>query len=186
MKKLLALMMVLCLASISNGMVLSIFTNGCDISSCGLYHGDTLNFSLYADGFKQGDATTWGLILKPGYTGTGSFSGGVITSAAPDNCFLVTGEEILLWNAMFGTESGVYGGIDTWFISSSYSKPGGIYVSDIILSAKSALLDHPIIQLVTTEDFINYTVVDEVWVDTPEPMTIGLLCLGGLMLRSRK
>jgi hypothetical protein len=180
MKKMLVLAVILSVATMSFAMNLSLRANGTDVSTIAINPGDTLNLSINADGFAQGDGMTWGVVI---YT-AGSITGGAVTAAAPDNCYVAPAGENQAWLDMFpGVMSGAFGGIDTWSTSPTYTNPAGIYVDGIAYVGGDTVIQLGTITFGETSN--TFTPVDSLIV-TPEPVTMALLGLGGLFLRRRK
>ncbi len=181
MKKVLVLLSVLALVAMANAMVLSISS---DITGP-LLPSDTINLGVEADGFAQGDGAFWGIIVA---SGPGSVSGGVVVMPpAPDASMILDPADYADLAEMFGYAgaSSVFGSIDTFQASPSYTAPGGLYFDEILFHCDGE--GDVLVLLVTTIDFEEYVVADSLVISQqiPEPMTIALLGLGGLLLRKR-
>jgi hypothetical protein len=180
-KKLLVLAVLAALTNLANGMTLEISVNGGHHSNTVFLDYETAELAIYSpDGFNQGDDVFWGLVIYSS-TGPATISGGIVTALAPDASFLAPEEDLADLAEMFGAP-GVFGGIDTLEESPTYTAPGGVYFDEIYFHGSIVNL----VVLRTTTDFETYTNVDYVEIWTPEPGTIALLSLGGLMLRRRK
>ncbi|PKL47084.1 MAG: hypothetical protein CVV39_06325 [Planctomycetes bacterium HGW-Planctomycetes-1] len=184
MKKLLVLAVILSVTAMANAMVLSIAVGGdTGVSEITVLPSGELVLAVHADVFNQGDGITWGLVV---YSGDGTIIGtsGIVTALAPNASFLAPEEELLDWANMFGY-SGVYGGVDTFEVSPVYTTVGGLYFDEIVFQAGSS--GTVTVQLIETLDFETYDVVDSLSIIIiPEPATIALLCLGGLLIRKKK
>jgi PEP-CTERM motif len=120
----------------------------------------------------------FGLIVK---SGLGTISGGVVTAATPSASFLDTDPLDQADLAAYFGGAGVFGSIGSW---TTGTFAGGTYFDSINFHA-----DGPgdvLVQLVWTPTLDVFTPIDSLIVHVPEPATIVLLCLGGLMLRRRK
>lgn len=178
MKKLLSLVLVLALASLANAMVLSISVGGdINLQEITVAPSTELVLDIHSGGFLQGEGRYLGLVA----IGPGTISGGIVTPPAPD-ATEVLGPE---WAELYPGQ-GMYGYIDTFSTAASYSAPAGTYFDQILFHC-----DGPgdvLVQLITTTDFVEYAVVDQLVIHqiVPEPATMALLSLGGLLLRRKK
>lgn len=185
MKKLLVLLVVASLTALASGMDLTIAV-GTDtgVTEVTIHPSDTLVLAINASGFAQGDGISFGIIGDA----LGLVSGGIVVSPpAPDATFIDTDPANQEPFAEMYGGVGIYGGIDTFATSPTYSAPGGLYIDQIAFHCEG--LGDSIVQLITTLDFETYTVIDTLivhQVPVPEPATIALLCLGGLLLRKKK
>jgi hypothetical protein len=178
------LVVVCVMAAMANAMVLKIYTNGYDLASKTVAPGGSLPLSIYTpDGFQPelNQDVYFGLVVT---TATASFgtinplSGYAAIPPAPDATWLDPGTPEGYWPA----GSGVYG-----FIGSATRTAGGVgtYIDGITFNCLKA--GTAVVQLWTTTDFTNYTLVDSLTVhQIPEPATLLLLGLGGFALRKRK
>ncbi len=140
---------------------------------------DTIRLGVYApDGYVPGGPGDkyWGLVCNPDCA---TISGGVVMMPpAPDASAILTDD----MSGLFGNP-GVYGFIGSW---SSSMAPAGIYFDEIILHCES--LNGPTtVSLISTLDFETYVLEDTVIIEqVPEPATMFLLGLGGLMMLRRR
>jgi hypothetical protein len=181
MKKLLSLVLVLALASWANAMILQISVNGDPEpidSQITLLPSQEVELDITSpDGFVNGDATYWALVvISPG---TGTITGGVVhIPPAPDASMMLAPEDM----AEYFPGAGVYGSIDSW--AGNGGATAGVYYDGMIFHCDGP--GDAIVQLLTT-DWETVTVLDQVIIhQIPEPATIALLSLGGLLLRRKK
>jgi len=167
MKKLLILVLVVGLASVSYGQLVTLtdfsaVLSGTTLtihSNIALGAGSNIAVGLYDVASGPGDALSGGTILGSPAT-AGALKGLIVNSTNPD--FGIdftagsTGSEVPAWDAQIGNWYSV-----TWT---------GIAVGDLLE--------------VSNISGSTYNVVGNIAV-TPEPMTIALLGLGGLLLRRR-
>jgi hypothetical protein len=182
MKKLLSLVLVLALASLANAMILQISVNGnpepIDSTITLLPSEEVVLDILSPDGYTTGSDVYWALVVNPA---VGTISGGhVIMPPAPDGSSMLPAD----WGPYFSeTELGVYGCVISY---SAPTAPAGVYFDGIIFHCEGP--GDAVIQLISTVDFGSFTVEDTVIIhqEIPEPATIALLSLGGLLLRRKK
>jgi hypothetical protein len=181
MKKLLVLAVIMSIATMSSAMSLNLLANGLDVSKITINPGDTVALSINASGFAQGEGMTWGVVI---YT-PGTISGGALTAAVPDNCWVSTSADAADWTALFaGVTSGAYGGIDTWSVSPTYSKAGGVYVDSMSYVGGATVIQLGTITF-AEDGAALFAPVDTLTVDVPEPATMVILALGGLLFRRK-
>jgi hypothetical protein len=173
MKKMLTLVLVLAVASLANAAMTLTISGAPAIMA----PGETATLRITASGFTQGDGISWGLLCDPA---NGIISGGT-AAALPNATMVQTDPE---WQTYY-PQAGINGLIDTFETSDTYTCAGGDYIFDITFTAVAG--PFAVIQLVTTNDFENFPVVDSASVQiVPEPITMSLLGLGGLFLRRKK
>ena len=184
MKKLLVLAMILSLTAMANAMVLQISVNGDPDpvdSEITVAPSDELILNIHTpDGYTTGSDVYWALVVLEGPGTINPQSGIVIKGPAPDGSELLPYES---WGPYFpqpGT-SGVTGSIISY---SAPTAPAGVYFDDILFHCEGE--GDVVIQLVSTPDFGTCTVEDTLIIhQIPEPATIALLCLGGLLIRKK-
>jgi len=190
MKKLLVLMLVASLTALANG--LPIITTDLQISVNGnpdpidseifLRPSETAMLDVVAPAgwVYPGYTIYWALLVAPA---DGTIVGGVAKiNPAPDASMMLDPDG-WLGNWPLDGRWGVCGSIDSW---GAVTAPGGVYFDEILFHCES-LNYNTVIQLVATPgDFVNFEVLDQVVIHQPEPATIALLSLGGLLLRKRK
>ncbi|MFA5553995.1 MAG: PEP-CTERM sorting domain-containing protein [Phycisphaerae bacterium] len=179
MKKILVLAIVLTIASLANAITLQI--SGYD--GAPLQQSETVALGINTpDGFVQGDGLFWGLIVS---NGPGTLSGGsVIIPPAPDAAMILDPEDYADLAELFGYSgaSSVFGSIDTFQADEQYTAPSGLYFNNILFHCDG--LGDVTLHLVTTIGFESFDVVDSITISQiPEPMTLSLLGIGGLLLR---
>ncbi len=187
MKKLLILMLVASLSALANGqMMLSISVNGNPEPLDSYYvlvPSDTLMLDVYASpGWVTGgpDDKYWAIVTDPHCA---TVSGGVaVIPPAPDMSMILPTAD---WDEVFPGEGGVFGSI-AGSPSSPSPAPSGTYFDEILFHCESNNGD-TLIQLWTTLDFETFNLEDVVIIhQIPEPATIALLSLGGLLLRRKQ
>lgn len=179
MKKILVLAIILAVASLANAITLQI--NGYDGAT--LKPSETIALGINTpDGFVQGEGLFWGLIVS---NGPGTLSGGsVIMPPAPDAAMMLDPEDYADLAELFGYSgaSSVFGSIDTFVADEGYTAPPGLYFNNIMFHCDGQ--GDVILHLVTTIGFENFDLVDSITISQiPEPMTLSLLGIGGLLLR---
>jgi hypothetical protein len=181
MKKLLALFLILGLASVASA-TLQISVNGdkepVDSEIILLGPSDELILDIWTDSIisaGNGEVVAWELVVAPA---DGSISGGV--SLIPEAGVTIF-DDVTGFEAEPGT-NGVWGGIAMTGQVPQIDAGATIY-DDILFHCNG--LGDAVVKLYVG-DFVTWDLVDSVVIHQPEPMTIALLGLGGLFLRRRK
>jgi len=186
MKKLLVLMLVASLCALANGVIMTL-----EISVGGnpepvdseivLVPSQCIMLDVWSSGYTPGggDDVYWALVVLDNYEGTiNSDSGRCLMPPAPDGSSLLPAGD---WDEYFPGSGGVYGAIMS---TSGVVAPASTYFDEIIFHCDSP--HDAVVQLWSTLDFGTYLLEDQVIIHQPEPATIALLSLGGLLLRKRK
>ena len=184
MKKLLVLLLVASLTALANGTILDISVNGLPTNGTAPYdtginlvYSDTLLLDITSStGYTPGDDVYFALVSSP----TGTISGGVVhVPPAPDLSQMLGVEWAAAWTNT--TDLGIYG---QFMSSGMVAGPTGTFVDEILFHCEGGV--DAVISLYTTPDFVEYTLKDSIIIHQPEPATIALLSLGGLLLRKKR
>jgi hypothetical protein len=188
MRNLLVVLVVLGMATVANA-TLQISVNGIpepQLTEISLGPSEHAELDLWTDADIPSDTFIYWAMVTP--TDMASISGGRAIPPLDDpgvysNTIYDDAVGFLGYPAPQGTE-GVGGTIAAY---SPTIIPAGTTIFDgIDFHCKVDNGDTPV-YLVITPDFVNYDIVDEVLIhQTPEPMTLGLLGLGGLGLLRRR
>jgi len=193
MKKLLVLMLVASLSALANGMMLDISVGGFPTVPPGtlenptdsgriLAPSDYIMLDIGSNGYTPGGADDlyWGLVVRNNYEGTITLdSGRVLIGPAPDGSSLMAAVD---QDPFFPGSGGTYGAIMS---TSGVTAAAGIYFDEIIFHCDSP--HDVVVELWSTLDGSAFVLEDAVIIhQIPEPATIALLSLGGLLLRKRK
>ncbi len=163
MRKLLVLTLVLGMASLANAVVVYDLTGGANTAT------GTIN--VYVVG-ATADVYLALVIESPGVVSPNASADMSLGAAAPTMSMYVQEQ----------TVSGDSG--ETWMFGAA---PGESYVDGIWLTANWTGATSVVnIKLYDTPDGVTFTLLDTQPVGVPEPMTIALLGLGGLLLRRRR
>jgi hypothetical protein len=190
MKKLLIFVLVLGMASLASAMTLNISVDGIvdpPDSLITLYPSDYVTLDIHSSGYHNGpdydDAVYFALVADTGY---GTISGGhVCIPPAPGDSSIIEGVSPVDAGMCSEPENGIYGWIGALITSGSVDTPAGIYFDEIVFHCEGP--GDVVVKLYTTTDFSTIDLVDSVVIhQIPEPATIALLGLGGLLLRRRK
>jgi len=183
MKKLLVLMLVASLCALANGgiMTLQISAGGDPYppdSMINLLPSQCIMLDVWSpNGYHAGDEEYFGLVLSDATAGNGTIVGGVCRMPPAPNASSMLGD----MSEFFPGDGGVFGSIgsyDQLFFAS------GVYFDEIIFHCEN--FQDAVIQLWSTVDGATFVLEDTLVIHQPEPATIALLSLGGLLLRKRK
>ncbi len=186
MKKLLVLMLVLGLASVANAATLKISVDGeVDVpdSTINVFASDYLDLDIHSSGYAsvEEDGTFVALVVDNGY---GTITGGVVMIPPAPSMSAMYGQSALA-DYYPGLEPGEDG---PWGIIAG--PPGevtgpGIYFDEFLFHCEAE--GDAVVRLIGTVDFASYVVYDTLTIhQVPEPASMLLLGLGGLLLRRRK
>jgi len=182
MKKLLVLLLVASLTALANGTILDISVDGLPTSGTAPYDtgiimvaSDSLLLDITSStGYTAGDDVYFGLVCDPALA---TISGGVAhIPPGPDGLAM-----------LYDDLSSFFGGTGVYGQQFSYAAMGGpgTFVDDILFHCEG--VGDVVVSLWTTPDFETYTLKDSIIIhQIPEPATIALLSLGGLLLRKKR
>jgi hypothetical protein len=188
MKKLLIFMLVLGMASLAGAMTLKISVDGIvdpPESLIVLHPSEYARLDIHSSGFVVGDDTYLALVAN---TSLATISGGVVViPPAPLDSYI--GDDAVGFGMPIPEgENGIWGLIS--LLATSGSAPGGIYFDEILFHCEGPLpqpRDVVVKLYIVDPYFVTATMVDSVIIhQIPEPATIALLGLGGLLLKRRK
>ena len=180
MKKMLILMLVLGVVSVASAMQLQIYVNGSPpppTNGIILQPSGTALLSISSpDGYSEGADVYFALVSNP----SGTISGGVVhIPPAPDLSQMLGSEWAEAWTNT--TDLGIYG---QFMSSGTANGVAGIFVDEITFHCEGG--QSALVSLYTTYDFGVYNLADQITItQIPEPATMLLLSLGGLLLRKR-
>ena len=192
MRKMLILMLVLGVVSVASAMNLKIWVDGAPPPQSNAITipqpSGTAAISINApEGWASpGASIYWGLVCDPAAgTITATYDPGdgilvprAIIPPAPDASMGLSTD-----NSVFFPGFGVYGSIDAW---AAVTAGQGTYFDSIVFHCESGA--DAVVQLWYTidPDYVVFTLADSVTIhQVPEPTTMILLSLGGLLLRKR-
>jgi hypothetical protein len=184
MKKLLIFILVIGMASAANAMVLGISADGDPDpvdSTIVLAPSETIELDIFdTEGYSIGDDVYFVLVTLPS---VGTISGGEINLASnppPDTYVLDDAVGTGFWP---GPENGIGGSIVYYGTSGTFGP--GVYIDGIEFHCEGP--GDAVIELWTSIDFVDWGLEDAVTIhQVPEPTTVLLLGLGGLLLRRRR
>jgi len=187
MKKVLILLLVLGLATAANAITLDISVHVGDeysypdeITIC---VGDHVTLDIWASGYVDSpDNMYWALVVSQTYGSIGQ--GTIIQPPAPSMSTLDGTSAADDWfPGLEGDEDGPWGGIAG--TPAGETAPAGVYFDYFDFECLAE--GDSIVRLISTVDFDSYIVQDTVIIhQVPEPASMLLLGLGGLLLRRRK
>jgi len=187
MKKLLALMLVLGLAPVANAVVLQISVDGSTAvqdSAITVKPSDMLALDIWCSGFTGAggvDNTYFALVVDTAY---GTISGGEVDKPPAPSLSSVDGQDAAGdgYPGLLPGETGPYG---TLAGGPTETGPAGVYFDDFVFHCVAQ--GDAVIRLVGTIDWESFVELDRVTIhQIPEPASMLLLGLGGLLLRRRK
>jgi len=185
MKKLLVLVLVASLTALANGSMvpLQISVNGSPApadSQITLAPSLTIALDIYTDvAFQPGQTTFWGLLVLPA---NGDISGGVVhIPPAPDMSMMLGQENADFFHGAGIEGEGIYGSVDSWASNGT----AGVFYDEIVFHCNG--LNDAVIQLwAHPGDYASFEMLDQIIIHQPEPATVALLSLGGLLLRKKR
>jgi hypothetical protein len=205
MKKLLVFVLVASLTALANGMLLDISVGGSPTGSGGppapgtpydtgitLIGSQTIALDItdtqgytYTVGMDPIQDVYWALVVAPAQ---GSITAGVLhlaagsgQSGAPSASMIDDTGQLV---GMFPIGSGIAGYFG-YTGTDAYTTTGGLYVDGIVFHCEAPT--DAVIQLWQYDSsFTTVTLADQVVIHQPEPATIALLSLGGLLLRKKR
>jgi len=181
MKKLLVLALVLSMATMASA-ALQISVNGVVGGSVTLAPSETATLAIATDtavGFGSGDWNGWALVAP---TALADITGGAVaTLGLNEPGMSIQGTVAGAGMVEIPGQEGIAGTLN---ITGAAVGPGVLFDSFIIHCDG---MGPTVISLFGTNDYETFSLLTSVQiVQTPEPMTMGLLGLGGLFLRRRK
>jgi len=162
MKKLLVFTLILAMASAANAVLVLSFNGDTEVEVAQVAPSDDFTIDVYAP--TAGPDEFW-----VGISGDASYSGyGTLLPAATDSLALSDGGYGYGWIAALLPVPDVTGDVGTWWELTLHCEGPGDCVVDLY-------------------DASGYVIIDTLTIQQiPEPITVALLGLGGLLLRRRK
>ena len=185
MKKLLAVMLIFCMASFANAMTLQISAGGNldpQDTEISLFPTETIVLNIHSpDGYAAGSRADvyWSLVVDPTY---GTITGGMMTGVAPPDGGIYGNDALANAMSPDGVSDGPWGAAMN--IANTYIAPG-IYFDDFIFHCEAE--GEALVKLWSTPDFATFTMEDQLLIhQIPEPATMAMLSLCGLFLLRRR
>lgn len=162
-KKAVLFLLFISYAPLSHGMSLQILVNGDPEPDIYLSENETAVLSIMSpDGYSAGDDVYFMLHVETTY---GTVSGGVVTPAAPDGSGIgPCGGGDYCAQVIGPGSNGVWGAIMS---ITGTPTPSGVYFDEIVYQAGSAV-GEAVISLITTADFVGFTLEDSVVIQQGE------------------
>ena len=180
MKKMLILMLVLGVVSVASAMTLQISVGGVNEppdSTIFVLPSQTIALDVWTPNGYDGVDTYWGLVLSDATAGSGTIVGGTCHIPPAPNASSMLGD----MSQYYPGALGVFGSIGSY---DQPSTPAGIYFDGIVFHCVST--QDAVVQLYSTVDGETFALEDTVIIhQIPEPATMVLLGLGGLLFRKR-
>ncbi|MHC4155894.1 MAG: PEP-CTERM sorting domain-containing protein [Planctomycetota bacterium] len=185
MKRVISVLLIGCLASSANAIVLEIsFQGQTDLADSEIWVEPSVEYELDIYGHGQnptGDDVYWALVVD---TTTASISGGtvLIPPAGSMSSWFGNNAASAGIPGLMANEDGPWG---SFAVAPAETAGAGIYANGFIFHPESVMAD-AVVRLLTTPDFGTATVQDTLTIHIPEPMTVALLGLGGLLALRRR